>query len=428
MEEKTRKHCKTGCPLLEGWRRDHDKSKDFDCPSKLTLFLAAFSMSVNFPTSKKTPTTIGLLNRHAAGPRMNIKSFTFSALLVLSSCAPLVENAPFPANPATLQAGDLLGPYDGTVIDAQTERPIAGVVVEGVWTFERGRGLHGPFYSKTQSVETTDDGRYYLPKINQLPDGQSTRLVRFTLTAYRRGYVAYRSDFKFPNGDVRNDFSQRLNKARLMKWEQGLSHHRHRMFIGGGEAIRKAAAWLGQPASLELEGKAVTLSATEEKKSLSLPVDRTLLDASPLLSEEEVRSVTGFGGSFQVGRLTDRVRSESYDSRHFKAAADSEAYDVAFRLWKNSAAEAEAQFEKLLATLPAAKLGEEIGDRSIRAQGGDVFGLAFILKEKGMVVQVSCGRLQCTDRAMVLQLAKLIEGHMNQLVSKGAPSEEGTSP
>jgi hypothetical protein len=386
-------------------------------------------MSVNFHSPKKTANIFGIFHRYADGPGMNIQSLALFLLLIVPGCAPLVENAPFSANPATMQPGDLLGPFDGVVIDSETERPIAGAVVEGVWAFERGRGLRGPFYSFEHSIETTDDGRYVLPRLTNLPDGQSTRLVRFTLTVYRRGYVAYRSDFKFPSGAIRHDFSQRLNKARLAKWEQGLSQHRHRMFMGGGEGIRKASAWLGQPASLDLEGKTANLPfLTDDLKSLPLPVERTLLDVSTLLSEEEVRSVTGFGGTFQVGRLTDRVRSESYDSRHFKAAEKSEAYDVAFRLWKISATEAEAQFEKLLATLPTAKLGEEIGDRSLRAQGGEVQGLAFILKEKGIVVQVSCGRMQCTDQTMVLQIAKLIEGHVNQLAPTGSSTAGEMSP
>lgn len=385
-------------------------------------------MSVNFHLPKKLSIISCIFRRNADGPGKNFNPLTLFLLSLAAGCAPIVENAPFSANPATMEPGDLLGPHDGMVIDAETERPIAGAVVEGVWAFERGRGLRGPFYSITRSVDTTDDGRYALPRLDDLPDGQSTRLVRFTLTVYRRGYVAYRSDFIFPSGAIRHDFSQHLNKARLVKWAQGLSHHRHRMFMGGGEAIRKASAWLGQPASQELEGKTVTLPFSDDLKSAPLPIRPALLDVSALLSEEEVRSVTGFGGSFQVGRLTDRVQSESYDSRHFKAAAKSEVYDVAFRLWKNTATEALAQFEKLLATLPAAKVGEEIGDRSLRAQGGDVQGLAFILKEKGIVVQVSCGRLQCTDQAMVLRLAKLIEGHVNQLGTPDSSATGRTTP
>ena len=64
---------------------------------------------------------------------------------VVVSCGPLVENAPFAVRPDTLQAGDLLGPFDGMVVDAETERPIATATVAGSWAFERGIGLRGRF-------------------------------------------------------------------------------------------------------------------------------------------------------------------------------------------------------------------------------------------------------------------------------------------
>ena len=164
-----------------------------------------------------------------------------------------------------------------------------------------------------------------------------------------------------------------------------------------------------------------------------------VLDASPLLSVEEVRGVTGFAGDFEVGRLTDHVRSEEYDSRHFKAKGRSEAFDVAVRVWAGGLAIAEAQFRKLMHELPAAMATEEIGDRSVRARGGEVVGLAFLLRERGVVVQVSCGTSQCTDPGMVLRLAKLVESHLGELhthtgpdqgeeASSAAPIEGGGEP
>jgi len=144
-------------------------------------------------------------------------------------------------------------------------------------------------------------------------------------------------------------------------------------------------------------------------------VSTVALDASPLLSAEEVRGVTGFAGEFEVGRLSDRVRSDVYDSRHFKAKGKSEAFDVAVRLWMVEATTAEAQFDKLQAELPAAAPTDEIGDKAVRARGGDVVGLAFLLKERGLVIQISCGVSQCTDAGMILRLAKLVESHLGDL-------------
>jgi hypothetical protein len=83
---------------------------------------------------------------------------------------------------------------------------------------------------------------------------------------------------------------------------------------------------------------------------------------------------------------------------------------------------ADAQFEKLVGELPAAVATEEIGDRSLRARGGDVLGLAFLLREKGLVVQLSCGTSQCTESVMLLRLAKLIDSHVGESRSNEAKS------
>jgi len=42
------------------------------------------------------------------------------ALLATAGCGPLVERAPFPARPDSVRPADLLGPYDGKVIDADS--------------------------------------------------------------------------------------------------------------------------------------------------------------------------------------------------------------------------------------------------------------------------------------------------------------------
>ena len=388
----------------------------------MLFLLPAITASVNF---RRGPTIPGNRKARPAG--------WAAALLVLAAwgapgCGPTVGRAPFSVRPDTLQPGDLLGPFDGTVIDAETERPIANATVVGTWAFERGTGLVGPAGFREFAVETSADGRYRIPRPDDLPTGASMRLRRFTLIVYRRGHVAYRSDFKFGTGEQRHDFSQRGNKARLEKWLPAMEHRQHLAFLGGGTAIAKVAMWEAQPASLEHQGK-VAPAAPEERAERAAATAQKMLDVSPLLSAEEVRGVTGFAGEFTVGRLPDRVRSDVYDSRHFRAQGKSEAFDVGVRVWSVEPAGAEAQFKKLMAELPAAVATAEIGDRSLRARGGDVLGLAFLLREKGLVVQISCGTSQCTDPAMILRLAKLVESHVGDLAAPDAgqapPPETG---
>ena len=334
----------------------------------------------------------------------------------------MVENAPFSARPDTLRPGDLLGPFDGLVVDGETERPLAGAVVEGAWAFERGIGLQGPAAAIEATAETAADGRYRLNVPADLPRGEGVRLRRFTLIVYRRGYVAWRSDNSFPMGEPRHDFAQRGNRVRLEKWQSSMSHYRHLVFLGGGPTIRTAAAWEVQPAGLELDG---ALPATGSKR----PTEEVragasaLLDISSLLSEDEVRGVTGYAGKFDVAKLADRATSDIYDSRHFKARDKPESYDVGLRVWAVGSEAAEAQFRKLLVDLPGAVATEEMGDASLRARGGDVTGFAFLLREKGVVMQLSCGLSQCSELSMILRLAKLAESHLPEVK---LPSAEST--
>jgi len=225
--------------------------------------------------------------------------------------------------------------------------------------------------------------------------------------------------------------------VRLEKWQAGMEHRRHLAFLGSAEAVVKAAGWEAQPASLEYDGGATAPRAPAPQAAKVQTASPELLDASPLLSVEEVRGVTGFAGDFEIGRLADRVRSEEYDSLHFKAKGKSEGFDVGVRVWAGSPALAEAQFGKLIAELPAAMPTEEIGDRSVRARGGEVVGLAFLLQERGLVVQISCGTSQCTEAGMVLRLAKLVESHLGELrvggdrngsPAEGGPGEKGGEP
>jgi hypothetical protein len=139
------------------------------------------------------------------------------------------------------------------------------------------------------------------------------------------------------------------------------------------------------------------------------------LDVSKLLSDDEIRGVTGYVGKFEDGKLTDLPTTEFYDSRHFKAIGKPESFDVGLRVWRLGSAAAEVQYSKLLAELPGAKAVDEIGDASLRAHSGAVSGLAFLVRERGAVVSLTCGSGQCTEPGMLLRLAKLVESRLPDL-------------
>src|SRR5215471_2632503 len=336
------------------------------------------------------------------------------ALVVVGgACGPMVEPARFAVRPDSVRPADLLGPYDGIVVDGDSDRPVAGALVAGSWAFERGIGFHAPDGAREVVVETGPDGRYSIPRLDVLPSGLSTRVRRFTLVVYRRGYAAWRSDRRFPGGQRRRDFSQQGNRVRLEKWQPTYQHAQHLVFLGGGPRVRLAAAWEVQSAALELEGERVVPSKEGEAGAVATTV--TPLDISHLLTDDEIRGVTGYVGKFDDGKLTDLPTTEFYDSRHFKAQGKPEVYDVGLRVWRLGSAAAEVQYRKLAEELPNAKATDEVGDASFRARSGEINGLTYLVRDRGVVVSLTCGAAQCTEAAQLLKLAKLVESRLPDL-------------
>jgi hypothetical protein len=365
--------------------------------------------------------------------RPGCSSGTILVLLaaLAAGCGPLVERAPFAVRPDSVRPADLLGPYDGIVLDADSDRPVAGATVSASWAFENGIGFHAPSGSREVVVQTGADGRYTIPRLDDLPEGASTRIRRFTLVIYHRGHVGWRSDRIFPGHAIRRDFSQRGNRVRLERWQPAFRHATHLVFLGGGAKIRLAAAWELQSAALELEGERVP---AEHARPEGAPATTALalLDVSKLLSDEEIRAVTGYVGKFEDGKLTDLPTTEFYDSRHFKALGKPESFDVGVRVWRLGPAASEVQYNKLMSTLPGAHATDEVGDASFRAQSGEIGGLVFLVRERGVVVSMTCGNGQCTEPAQLAKLAKLVESHLPELPPEqprlAPPPAGGTTP
>jgi hypothetical protein len=348
--------------------------------------------------------------------------FALAALAVSAGCGPLVETAPFAVRPDSVRPADLLGPYDGIVLDADSDRPVASATVAASWAFENGVGFHAPSGAREVVVQTGADGRYTIPRLDDLPEGASARIRRFTLVVYHRGHVGWRSDRVFPGQMRRRDFSQRGNRVRLERWQPSDRHSAHLVFLGGGPKIRLAAAWELQAAALELEGERVPAAhgTVETSPAVLLP-----LDVSKLLSDEEIRGVTGYVGKFEDGKLTDLPTTEFYDSRHFKALGKPESFDVGLRVWRLGPAASEVQYGKLMSTLPGAHATDEVGDASFRAQSGEIGGLVFLVRERGVVVSMTCGSGQCTEPAQLAKLAKLVESRLPELpVEQPRPTPE----
>jgi hypothetical protein len=259
---------------------------------------------------------------------------------------------------------------------------------------------------------------------------------RFTVVVYHRGHVGWRSDWRFPSRSPRRDFSQRGNRVRLEKWLPTYPHAEHLVFLGGGTRIRTAAAWEAQAAAMELEGERTGEAAARAGNISVAPAGEggikpgaAALDVSHLLTDDEIRGVTGYVGKFEDGKLTDLPTTEFYDSRHFKAVGKPEGYDVGLRVWRLGPAAADAQYRKLLEELPGARATDEIGDASLRARSGEINGLAFLVRERGVVASLTCGASQCPEAAQLAKLAKLVESRLPELPPEPVPAApEGTKP
>ncbi|HEX9101933.1 MAG TPA: carboxypeptidase-like regulatory domain-containing protein [Polyangia bacterium] len=340
-----------------------------------------------------------------------------------SACTATIAQAPFPARPDTVVPGDLLGEFDGRVVDATSGKPIAGAIVQASWAFETGRGLTAPAGGSVTTVATDNDGRYLVDRLTDLPTARA-RVAAVTLVVYERGYVAYRSDRVFDNAlggaRARTDFAQHQNVVKLDRWSGALSHVKHVRFVGGSGALKRALGSEVVEASLELtSGPKKASTATEPERETAPP-----LDATPLLSVDELRAVTGYTGELAVEKLTDLPTTSSYDSRHFKAVGKAETFDAALRVWKLAPDAAGARFAKLLAEVPHAERKDEMGTGSLRGFDGRIVAVAAFDHARGVVIELTCGLDQCRDADQAAALLKRVLARADRLGQPAPPPVE----
>jgi hypothetical protein len=352
------------------------------------------------------------------------------ALLAQLGCgAGQVRPAPFRARPDSVNPGSLLGPFDGKVVDAINGDPIAGALVYATWSFQSGTGMQAPSGFREAVASTDANGRYKVTAFDDT-DGPGVprggRVSDFYLVVYKRGYVAYRSDRRFDDLGPRLDFAQRQNQVRLEKWRSDYSHVRHLRYVGGGPAIAALTRWEVQEAAAELSGiKAGPRVATD-----LVVQSGGGLAASVVLSEQDLRSITGFDGTFETGPLNDEPDTDLYSSQHFRALGQPESFDLAVRVWKLDPTAAQDRYSELITTLPNVKETNEIADRSMRATEQQIFGLGFVDARRGVVVLMTCGQSQCKSIEVLVALGRKAHENIKRSVAESgateAPGQEKT--
>lgn len=367
------------------------------------------------------------------GRKLPIRTWAVNGLLIvaqlalLGGCGPIVQRAPFPERPDSVKAGFLFGPFEGRVVDADTEQPLADALIWCSWSFERGLGNAAPEAVRSAHATTNADGAYRIAPLRRFPQGLTTRLSHFSLVVYKKGYVAYRDDRLFNQRRQRSTFSQLNNQIRLSRWSPELSHADHLLFIGGAPPLLKASAWEIPQAVAELEGRRPR-AALEARAAQGVPARPTAgLNASILLSSDDVRTITSYTGAFREDRLAGK-RTATYDTFHLRAVDRPERYDVAVRLWRLSDDQLTAKYEEVLGKLPGSKQSDEVADRSFVVQQGEILGLGFMDRTSSALVLLTCGRGQCADSGHLLKLARKIESNLRRLPPVKGDAEPSLLP
>jgi len=360
------------------------------------------------------------------GRKLPSRLLAVNGLLVLLfvGCGPIVRSATFSQRPDSVKRGSLLGPFEGRVVDADTGKPVAEALVWCSWSFSRGIGNQAPERVETSATRTSADGVYNVRHLRRFPQGLSTHLAKFSMVIYKKGYVAYRHDRIFNHRRRRRTFSQLGNEVRLSRWSPDLSHLRHLLFIGSAPALAEASRWEVPEAVAELEGRGEKRSfASRLAAAAATPIKvKRELDASILLSSDDIRAVTGYTGAFKAGRLAGRS-SDEYDTYHLQAVDRPERYDVAIRLWRLGGDEAAKKYEELLNALPGSKQNDEVADRSFSVTQGEILGFGLLERVSGIVVLLTCGKGQCTEQAQLQALAKTIASRLDKLGAEQTPTK-----
>jgi hypothetical protein len=142
--------------------------------------------------------------------------------------------------------------------------------------------------------------------------------------------------------------------------------------------------------------------------------------AAQLITAADITGRTRFDGTFETGPLGDEPDTGTYSSQHFKALGRAESWDVAVRMWRLGPAGAIDRYDELRSGLPEVDETDEIASRSLRAIEADIYGVAFLDGQRGLVVLITCGKSQCSSTDDVAALGAGIHKRIKELWPLGA--------
>jgi len=117
--------------------------------------------------------------------------------------------------------------YSGTVIDAETGKPVEGALAFAQWT--NTQGLPGLTYHKVSALSETEtdiNGKFLLVgSFNPLADPPE-------VVVYKEGYTAWRNDYKFPTWEHRESVD--TDKIILERFKEEFSLLEYSSFLNHG--------------------------------------------------------------------------------------------------------------------------------------------------------------------------------------------------
>ncbi len=344
---------------------------------------------------------------------MRLVPLAVLAVVACVGCSPLVRDARFSGARDHVADASLLGPFDGQLVDAVTSEPLVDATVVGVWSYDRGDGLVAPYGSETIMVKTDRAGRYRVPEAPATVRGRTVKLVGFTLVAYKRGYLGYRSDEPYDKG-TRAQFVARHNRIELRKWDSRDSHAEHLLALAPPPEIEKLADWERVDANLDLY-RARTGEVEESPDGGPTEPKLQLLDARALLPPEDVRRRTGFADAFEVKDLGDLAHTHFYHGVHLHAVGREETWDVGLRVWSDPPGGLDPVIETFEATLPGVKPSGEITDETWVFDSEAVRAIGFVDRARNVAVLLTCGGMQCIDIDTTIVIARHVHDRLDKL-------------
>jgi len=117
-------------------------------------------------------------------------------------------------------------PLKGKIVDAETGKPIEGAVAMAEWTRTKGFGNTYTVSAKVSEAVSDKEGNFEL-------DGCYSLFVdKPSLTIYKNGYVAWNSEYIFPDWKKRDGFEWKSELVtRMEKFAISYSYTDHQIFI-----------------------------------------------------------------------------------------------------------------------------------------------------------------------------------------------------